>query len=120
MGIVFEQFRNTSDNDGPVVFGLSVGLSDTQIAEALLADPQSMFDVVPVERANRKVFPMGIIHNDTDFKENFLRTVNVPWKEIPEGETLKLWVFNAGSGALGDTTAIMYAQLVWVYDWMED
>ncbi len=120
MGYVVERFPNDTDADGPVIFGLSVGLSDTQIAEAMLADPQSMFDVEPVERANRKVWPIAIFHNDSDEKSMQFRNYNIPWKEIPEGETVKLWVYNTGSGTLGDTSSILHAQIVWVYDWMED
>ncbi len=91
--------------DGPVAFGLAVGMTAAEIEEAIEADPQSPNDVAAEERVGRAVFPLGVIprsgpstpSNQHEMRE--LKTTSINWS-VPEGSGLVWWFYNYG-GALG-------------------
>ncbi len=108
--------------EGPIIYGWCLNLTATEVAEAMNADPQFIEDVNDVDLANRKVFPVGIfgmgvntpLNADLKYQE-----VHFPWKEIPEGSTLKWFVFNAsGSTLTTGATALMVGSVVQV--WLRD
>ncbi len=125
-GVRIKQFKaafhltgNTA-GEGPIVFGLCTELTAVEVAECMNADPQGIEDTDASDKANRKVFPIGIFNssaNDNDHHE--LEEVKYPWKELPEGATLKWFVFNV-SGAALTTGAIGTMTAAVVQEWMRD
>ncbi len=106
--------------DGPILFGWATELTAVEIAEALTADPQGIDDTDASDKGNRKVMVVGRFslleaHSPDD---QFYREVHYPWKEVPEGSTLKFFVFNAGSTLTTGSFATMTA--VVVQEWLRD
>ncbi len=107
-------------DEGPIIYGWAVELTAVEIAEAILADPQDSEDTAARDKANRKVFPMGMFGVSTQIEMNQpLREVKFPWKEIIEGATLKWFVFNA-SGSTLTTGAIAHLFAATVQEWSRD
>ncbi len=125
-GVILKQFKaafslvgNTA-GEGPIVYGLCTELTALEVAEAMNADPQFMDDVPASEQANRRVFPVGIFNSNANSSEHHdLEEVHYPWKEVPENQTLKWFVFN-GSGAALTTGAVATIVAAAVTDWMRD
>ncbi len=96
-------FKNKTAGEGPLLVGMaSVDLSNAEIAEALVADPQSPRDAPANEQGNRQVFPLAILPAGlVDAEETqHLRTLRYPWKRIMEGNGLKMFVFNMDTATL--------------------
>ncbi len=115
---------NLTQNDGPILYGFTTGLSTAEVTEALLADPQSVDDVPAVERGNRKVFPIGILSNGaetTPVLEQPLmwRRIRFPWPEIPESQDLAFFAFNLDTSALTTGATLRFDGVV-VGDWLDD
>ena len=98
--------RSKTSGEGPIVCGFSIGLTATEIASALISDPQSNEDQTNIA-ANRKVFPIWVFgrlvtdspgpsHGDP----NLFRDVRFPTWRVIEGEDLHFFAFNAGGGSL--------------------
>ncbi len=137
-GVRIKQFKavcsitNYPNAEGPIIVGFVLGPSNTELSEAIVADPQNIHDVPAVEQANRKVFPIWSFGPESDNNnaqgpigarggQNVYEEVNFPWKEIPEGVGLNSFVFNEGSagGALsGDVN--VFIQTVMVLEWLRD
>lgn len=119
-------YYGKTDANGPVIVGFATGLtSDAEIAEAFKADPVGSNDVPATEHSNRKIFPIWVIpitgpaESGVDNDSLMLKEVHFPWKEIPEGVALKMFVFNEGAGAMdtGMSVGVFYAA---VTEWLLD
>ena len=125
-GVFIKQFkaaftiRDATASEGPVMFGLCTELTAVEVAECLNADPQGSEDTDASDKANRKVFPLGIFQHTTNSgAQHMLEEVNYPFKELPEGATLKWFVFNV-SGATLTTGGVATMVAVVVQEWMRD
>ena len=108
---------------GPLLVGFSVGLTELQIAEALLADPISdKSNVEAAEQANRRVFPVWLIPAGIAVASEELtklEEIHFPWKEIDEGVDLDFWVQNLDGSSLTGNTLVV-AQIAFVTEWLRD
>ncbi len=116
-------YSGKTDNEGPIVFGLAVGLTNTEIALAMNADPQGISDDTEVDRGNLKCFPLEFIPKDgiesavSAGNVMFVEIEDWPFKEIPEGTTLQWFIFSdtaLTSGMIVDVRAVE------VTDWLRD
>ncbi len=122
-GVRLKQFKYApsisakTNTEGPLIIGLSVGLSAAEIAEALLADPQGIMDEPAGERGNRRVFPLFTVgrnqnaSGDAGTQINAYRNVRFPWKEIPEGVNMFWFAMNLDTSTL---TTGMLVDMNWV------
>lgn len=102
-------WRSKTDGDGPVIVGISAGLSATEVAAFFTADPQKIDDPGSAETANRRVYPIwwipeaGADQWPTGAASSRIeRIINlgVPSWTIIEGEALTWFIFNAGAGSM--------------------
>ncbi len=95
-------FDGKTNDEGPVVYGLSVGLSISEIKEFFAADPQSRAHSAALEESQRKVFVMGILGRLSTGSGDDIpwKTVKWPGWHVVEGETLSFFHFNFGGNAL--------------------
>ncbi len=109
--------------EGPLVCGFSIDLSAAEVTEAMTADPQHINDVPATEEGNRKVFPIWVVPffataGETG-RDTQLEEVNLPWKELTEGQGIQFFIFNGESGAL--TTGMGGTlQFTAVQEWLRD
>ncbi len=118
-------WRGKQTDEGPISVGIAIGLSVTQIKEAMEAAPTSLEAEEAVERANRKVFVIGIIPRDSIGSNianelNPLKTItDLPKWEVPEGTALTLFAFNHMAAAL--TGGVVIEWHGWLRTrWMKD
>ncbi len=101
-------WNGKTGTEGPIFVGFARGAtSAVDIAAALNADPQSSFDVPELDRARHDVYVVGVISRNTiasppNSADSLLhwRTLNWPWKEIPEDDAIIPFAFNRGGGTL--------------------
>lgn len=115
--------------EGPLIWGICVGVDAAEVAEALSADPQRGADPGASEQSKRKVFPIGIINRASVSNDqgSAMAPVDgqkmvdwgVPSWSMLEEEALNLFVFNRGSGALTTGTLIEFGMTV-VARWLDD
>ncbi len=116
-------YNGKASGDGPISYGISVGLTDTEIAEAILADPSGAMTAAGAsDQANRKVFPLGVIPDGTrveSAEDIQIRTIHgFPFKEIDEGVTMAFYIFNHGSQL---TTGLVVTFIgIAVTEWLRD
>ncbi len=117
----FMSYEGKTDGEGPIIVGLTHGLSVLEVAEALVADPQGEDDVPAIEESNRPVYPIWVIVPDgTESSRsplNLYRTIKYPWKRIPEGVALNWFVFSRDALTTGITMDI---SSVTVLEWERD
>ncbi len=114
-------FNSKTIDEGPLLVGFALGLSATEISEALAADPQSMLVQPEMEHAQRRVYPMWLIPSgmtDSEIVQK-LEDVPIPWKEIPEGVGYNLFVHNLDTGTLTTGTQIEVV-VASVMEWLDD
>lgn len=135
-GVKLMQFKGAIEwdaktvDEGPIIVGLSIDLSATEVTEALVADPQHVNDVPATEQGNRKVYPLFVIarkSTDGSWSRGTMANddaaevadLKFPWRELTEGQGIQLWAFNEGSGSL---TTGMTLGLDWsaVQEWLRD
>ncbi len=115
-------YKGKTVGEGPLMYGLcSQDLTNAEIAEALIADPQQIQDEPANEQGNRKVFPLGVIEAGlaADEANQPLRDVRYPWKMIEESQGIKFWVFNIDGNALTTGTEVTFTAAV-VGEWLND
>ncbi len=97
-------YKDKTASEGPLLLGMaSVDLTNAEIAEALVADPQSPRDQPAAEQGNRQVFPMALLPASAEVASQEtqpLRSIRYPWKRILEGNGLKLFVQNLDGSTL--------------------
>lgn len=116
-------WRSKTVAEGPLTYGLSVDLSDAEIAEAIVAAPIGIGAIPATEQGNRKVFPLGIISRDSvgqsaDDAVHIEEIKKFPFREIREGSSLSLYVFNHGAQLTTGTVVEAYGVIVgrWLND----
>ncbi len=115
-------FKGKTVGEGPIVVGLSnLDLSNAEIAEAIIADPQHSEDTTGMEQTNRKIFPVWVIPAGlaAESEIQMLRTIPYPWREVMEGSGLKFWAFNADGNTLTTGTEITISGVI-VGRWLRD
>lgn len=133
-GVILKQLKgawhwiNKTLLEGPIIVGFSIDLSAAEVAEAINADPQHINDIPATERANRKVFPLfqtdhagtvGMYPDEGSGDAASYKEVNLPWKQILEGQGLQFFCFNADTT---DLTTGMIIEFNWVavQEWLRD
>ncbi len=121
MDMPMPSWAGKTAGEGPLIYGVSWDLTAALIAEAINADPQDEDDTVEVEESKRKLVVLGTIPAGgvADINPSRYRRVPIPWKEVPEGTTLKFFVHNADSSALTTGTVVKFNALV-VANWRDD
>ncbi len=120
MGI---SMRGKTTDQGPLMIGMSAGLTAAQIGEWFVADPQHRKDEQALEESQRKVMVVAHMDKETTNLVNLdflgrLRSFKFPW-EIIEGEVLNTMVLNADSAGLTTGTIIdIWTELLG--DWLDD
>jgi len=113
-------YKDKTAGEGPLLFGLaSVDLTNAEIAEALIADPQSARDSPSNEEANRQVFPLQLLPASAEVatqEHQPMRSVRYPWKRILIGNGLKAFVANLDGSTLTTGTLVSVFISV-VQDW---
>ncbi len=121
------EWRGKTTNEGPIIVGISVDLSATEIAEALVADPQKFEDTGSANEANRKVFPIwkipfistgSAVGSGADYAVTELRDVRMPSWHVMEGSFLGWWAFNVGAALT--TGSLIHIAAGYVTKWMRD
>lgn len=117
--------RGKTTDQGPLLYGLSVGLSAGEIGEWFSADPQSRKDADELEQSQRKVLVLGHIHKevtsgaDGNAVPDGLQSVDWPGWEVIEGETLNTFVLNADGSALSTGTIVdLFTEILG--EWLND
>ncbi len=116
-------YKGKTAGEGPLLVGVAKGnMSAAEIAEALASDPQGPDNTVPMEQAQRTVMPLAMIPaasvaspDDTRWH----RSVRFPWKEVPEGTDITLWVQNLDTGTL-TTGTIVECHMILLQEWLDD
>ncbi len=115
------RYNGKTDGEGPVWFGVSVGLTAAEVTEAILAKPTHRMDEPATERANRRVFPLEWWPIDGDESSRIgsqtMRSVRFPWKEIPENVNLDFWVMSDSALTSG---MVVDVRGTYVGEWMRD
>ncbi len=110
----------------PIIYGLCIELTAVEVAQALLADPQGIDDQPEIEKTTRKVWVLGTLGNSPSSNGSGSEAIGrryseayFPFKEIPEGSTLKWFVMNLTGAALtGAKIATITATAV--QEWLRD
>ena len=107
--------------EGPLIYGIAWDLTATLIAEAINADPQDEDDTTEIEESARKLIVLGTIPAGgvADVNPSRYERVGIPWKEVPEGTTLKFFVHNADSSVLTTGTVVKFNAVV-IGHWRDD
>lgn len=98
-------FHGKTANEGPIVVGIAVGLTATEITEAMVADPQQRDDEGN-SRAKRPIWPLctlGYTATEDDMDLKLMQSISPRWS-IPEGDSL-VW-FAYAQGALSINTVV--------------
>jgi len=110
--------------EGPLAFGLSTGMTGTQIASAYSADPQSTFDTAEIEESQPRMLELGRIgQSQISALENpmiGLRTVKWPGWRVIEGITLSHYIFNANPGDPFSTGMTFQLYTETFGEWLDD
>lgn len=110
--------------EGPLIFGISFGLSVAQIAACITADPQSKREDFNVHDTALPVFPLALIPIASTGKAATpddavpMREITLRWS-APEGTSMNWFVFNADTSALTTgTSVVVFAKHfgVWLND----
>ncbi len=100
-------FIGKTADEGPLVLGFHrANISATEIAEFYAADPQSSLDVPGIDQANFDVYPAVLIARQQtatapipDHMDGW-RTLNWPWKNLPEDDAMNIHVCNISAGTV--------------------
>ncbi len=122
----FMEFEGKTSGQGPIGVGFCRGLDATEIAEAMIADPQHMGDAGKSEQANRAVYPIWVIYKDssgglpssTNLFNIWMRGIPIPSWHVIESNAFSLFAFNRGSALT--TGLIIGVQLSMVIRWLDD
>ncbi len=111
---LYWEMKGKTAYQGPIVLGISSGMSIANLAEALQADPQ-LLGSPESEEGNRKVYPLYVIGdaatavgNPASQIANHLKMRNEPapsWKTV-EGQALEIFAWNADTADLTTGTLI--------------
>ncbi len=112
--------------EGPISYGFAIN-DAAETEEAIEADPQRSRDPGESEKANRRVYPVGIIPIsatgmqvllDPDSIMNLKTLRDWPQWSIIEGEALEFWAYNHGSTLT--TGANLFIKVLAIGKWLRD
>ncbi len=119
------EYEGKTDNEGPIIFGLSVDMTVSQIANAISADPQGR-DPEASEanlRAKFPIFPLKMLSEQSTESPGggnaiiSMDVAKVGWS-LPEGSHLDFFAFNLGSALTTGTVIRVFAKHFGV--WLDD
>ncbi len=119
-------FKAKTTDNGPIVVGYAINLTNSEIAEFFNADPQLRNDPRASEEANSKVVPCWVIPKTgtatapTPTPDSYtVRRIPVFSFKIVEGTALTWFSFNRDTAAL-DTGCVVALTALWMYKWLND
>ncbi len=123
----FCHIKSKTSGQGPIVCGFSTDLTATEVASALIGDPDSYDDEVGRQVSNRKVFPIWVFGNlvtDSPGPSHgdpvpFHHIKDFPQWNVVEGKGLDFFAFNADSTLLTTGTVIDWGYTI-ISEWMRD
>ncbi len=115
--------KTGAQDEGPIIMGICVDSTITEIAEFFSSDPQKYNDPDLSEKSNRKVFPIWFIPQlVTAINDNvgavLFRNMRIPSWTIPEGSALEYFAFNAGAALTSGAQVSITS--VFVGEWLRD
>ncbi len=118
------QGKTAGPTEGPVVYGIAVGLATADLAAFFAADPQSRMDDEPLMDSQRQVLVLGLIGqpqtSSATLTNMSMKNEKWPGWKIIEGEAINHFIFNLNPGnpmATGMTVQ-MYVEMYG--DWLND
>ncbi len=115
-------YTGKTAGQGPLVVGYSTEESDTDIQEAMAADPQHVEDGDESEEGKRRVYPIWVIPkvgSDGNNIERSYRNIPMAWREIDEGRAFNWFVQNVSGATITDAGEVIIAA-TWVQEWLRD
>ncbi len=120
-GDLFITLKGSTPEEGPILVGLSTGLTAAEIEEALESDPQDSQDHDAVAKSMRPVWPLATFF---EIATSHVQATQSPivWKprwSFVEGQGLEAWAYNLGTGALTTgATVSVFGKIfgVWLND----
>ncbi len=116
-------YKGKTAGEGPLLVGVAKGnMSAAELAEALNSDPQGPDNTVPMEQAKRTVMPLALIPAAavaSPADTRWIRSVRFPWKEVPEGTDITMWVQNLDTGSL-TTGTVVECHMTLLQEWLDD
>ncbi len=114
------RFSGKPAPSGPIVIGFCrAGLSDNEIGTFHQADPQSRQDTPAIDEARLDVYPVLVaLNNQSAAPEaqpsmpSHYRTLNWPWKHLPEGDGLLVYAYNDGAQLTGNTIVSFHLKII--------
>ncbi len=87
--------------EGPLLLGMSVGLSAAQIQGGIQGDPQRSHDVTESDQAQRPIWPLQVFMANADGDGTIVAqgVIKLGWS-VPEGVSLNFFVINFTASAL--------------------
>ncbi len=118
------QWQGLALNDGPILFGLSVGLTVGEIGEWFTTDPQFEGDPGLEEESQRHAIILAALGGADSYGPSVFDGLSVwrrgkfPWPII-EGQALNTFVLNADPSAL-QTGGIVRSVTEFLGEWLHD
>ncbi len=116
-------FAGKTATEGPVLVGLSNGLTIGEIAEWIAADPQRFDDPGASEQSQRPAMILDVLGKS---ETTVVGSTHPPWRfykwpgwNIKEGQALNVFFFNADGSGLTTGTIVDWALQV-LGDWIDD
>ncbi len=108
--------------EGPLLYGVSVGLTVAELKEWFEADSQSRVDTAAIEESQRHAVILGSM-GDSQASSNdevaIWRKSNWPGWDVIEGEAVNMFVVNADSSAF-TTGGLCKLFMQFLGEWRED
>ncbi len=104
-------WEGKTDADGPIMIGLSEGLTAAEVASCINADPQSSSELVNNANTKRPVWPLEMLSKQaieagaSNGQGAFKGDAKIQWS-VREGRTLSWWAFNMEAVALAAGTLV--------------
>ncbi len=114
-------FRGKTAAEGPLWYGLCAkDVSLAELAETLLADPQSDRDVPASEQVDRRVVMLGSIGSSDGNRDGPGTLQRGKWFWlVREHEGIQFWVFNRDGGALTTGATVEWSSFI-SGEWQND
>ncbi len=114
------RFSGKPAPSGPIIIGFArTGLSANEIGQFFKADPQSAQDTPAIDEARTDVYPVMVaLNNQSAAPEaqpsmpSHYRTLNWPWKHLPEGDGLQIFAYNDGAALTGNTIVSCHLKII--------
>lgn len=105
---ILAEVQAKTASEGPIVWGIAIGVAQGDIEQALEADPQSAFGL-RLKNPNTYIKPLGLIaFGDTakNLTPDSNPIVISPKWTVAEGHNLSYWAYNMNASALTTGTLI--------------